>query len=50
MPPPISSHEAATGFEGEFTETVIIASGSEDGTDLMAQMEDAPNTNRISVK
>ena len=23
-PPPISSHEAATGFEGEFTETVII--------------------------
>ena len=28
-PPPISSHEAATGFEGEFTETVIIEGNEE---------------------
>jgi len=30
-PPPISSHEAATGFEAEFTETVII---EDDGSSM----------------
>ena len=30
-PPPISSHQAATGFESEFTETVII---DDDGSNM----------------
>ena len=30
-PPPISSHQAATGFEAEFTETVII---DDDGSNM----------------
>ena len=28
QPPPISSHEAATGFEANFTETIILEDNS----------------------
>ena len=41
-PPEISSQKAATGFEGEFTETVIIKESSEKGNNMLDQLEDKP--------